>query len=128
MTSCSNGATPGGNPPGETLVLNEGGADQAKLNELEDQAKALANTGGCASADQCGAAPVGNKACGGPRHYLPYCAATTDSAALFRKLDELYKAEDEFNTKYGMASDCMFVSQPQNMEVSGGACRIRPEP
>ncbi len=88
---------------------------------LEADARALAKTTGCTSADQCRTAPVGSRACGGPRTYLAYCAASTDSVALFRKLDELKAAEDKLNASSGMASTCEFRTPPVP-SLTGGSC------
>lgn len=96
--------------------------DRAALQRLEQEARALANTTGCSTASECRTAPVGSKACGGPRTYLVYCAATTDSVALFRKLDELKRAEDDFNRRYGVVSTCDFVLPPA-VTLSGGECQ-----
>lgn len=82
----------------------------------------MANTTGCASPNQCRTAPVGSRPCGGPRTYLVYCAATTDSAALFKKLDELKAAEIKFNQQAGMAGTCEF-RMPPGVSVQGGSCR-----
>lgn len=98
--------------------------DQAVLQRMETEARALAGIGGCTSGDQCRSAPVGVKACGGPRTHVVYCAATTDTVALFRKLDELRRAEEAFNQKYGIASNCAYVSPP-GTELVGGTCRAR---
>jgi len=77
---------------------------------------------GCTSADQCRTAPVGNRACGGPRYYLVYCSRTTDSAALFAKLKAVADAENEFNTKYQIMSTCEFRMPPQ-VGLVAGACQ-----
>src|SRR5258708_6705879 len=79
-------------------------AEQSRVTRLEAEARGLARTDGCSSADQCRTAPVGARPCGGPRDYIAYCARTTDSAALFRKLEELRQAESEFNRKPGAAT------------------------
>lgn len=94
--------------------------DWAAILKLEDQAKAIAKVAGCGSSE-CRAAAVGSKACGGPRYYLPYCAKTTDSAALYRKLDEVAKAEQAYNRKYQIVSTCEFKMPPQVGSV-GGSC------
>jgi hypothetical protein len=94
---------------------------EARVRELEQQARALARTDGCDQASQCATAPVGAKACGGPRTYLVYCRATTDEAALLRALDELKRAEEAYNRAAGIASDCMFVTPPA-VRLEGGAC------
>jgi hypothetical protein len=95
-------------------------ADTSTIARLEREARALAHAEGCA-ADGCRTAPVGSRPCGGPREYLVYCAATTDSAALFAKLAELARAEEAFNTANGMASTCEY-RMPPNVAVQGGRC------
>ena len=98
-------------------------SDWAAIVRLEDQAKAIAKTSGCSSVSQCRTAPVGNRACGGPRYYIAYCAATTDSVALFRKLDEVASAENAYNRKYQLVSTCEF-RMPPPLTLSGGECRV----
>lgn len=106
-------------PPTSTME-----SDWAAIVALEDQAKALAKTTGCAHDSQCRAAPVGNRGCGGPRYYIPYCAATTDSVAFFKKLDEVKAAENAFNKKYEIASTCEFRTPPP-VGVTAGACAAK---
>ncbi|HUR91089.1 MAG TPA: hypothetical protein VMY38_00295 [Gemmatimonadaceae bacterium] len=107
-------------PAGATPGNQEG--DWAAIVRLEDQAKAIAKTAGCSSVEACRTAPVGNRACGGPRYYIAYCSATTDSVALFRKLDEVAAAENAYNRKYQLASTCEF-RMPGSLALSGGECR-----
>jgi hypothetical protein len=107
-------ATPGGPAPADS--------DLAAVRRLEAEARALARTDGCASAAQCAVAPVGDRPCGGPRTYVAYCRLTTDSAALFRKLDELARRERAYNEKAGLASTCEF-RQPPVPALEGGRCR-----
>ncbi len=99
-------------------------ADWAAIEKIEAEAKALAITTGCATSGECRAAPVGSRACGGPRYYLPYCAKSTDSVALYRKLDAVAKAEQAYNAKYQMASTCEFRMPPE-VGVSAGACKAQ---
>ena len=101
-------------------------ADWGQIVALEDQAKAIAKGRGCSSAAECRTAPVGSRACGGPRYYLVYCAKTTDSAALFRKLDAIAAAEREFNQRYGLVSTCEF-RMPPNVALIAGSC-LQTEP
>ena len=97
---------------------------QSIIVALEDEAKALVKTDGCTSADQCRSAPVGNRACGGPRYYLVYCSRTTDSAALFAKLKAVADAENEFNTRYKIMSTCEF-RMPPKVGLVGAACQAQ---
>ena len=99
-------------------------ATDPALRRLEREAVALARAGGCASADQCRSAPVGNRPCGGPRYYVAYCPLTTDSAALFTKLAELSRAESEYNQKNNLVSTCE-MRMPGELTIANGACRFR---
>jgi hypothetical protein len=95
---------------------------QERLSRLEREARALAHTDGCDSLAQCRTAPVGWRSCGGPRTYLVYCAATTDTVALFRKLAELEAAEKEYNLKSGLMSSCI-MREPPRVSLRGRSCR-----
>ena len=121
-TQSSPGVTPAG-PNGDKIVFTgDQKADWAQIVALEDQAKALVKADGCSSAAQCRTAPVGSRACGGPRYYLVYCSQTTDSAALFQKLDAVANAEREYNQRYKIASTCEF-RMPPTVALSGGSCQ-----
>jgi hypothetical protein len=99
-------------------------ADTGQVARLEREARALAHTEGC-SAGACRTAPLGSRPCGGPREYLVYCAATTDSAALFAKLAELARAEEAINRDSGTMSTCEY-RMPPNATVQGGRCVATP--
>lgn len=96
-------------------------ADWNAIEQLEVQAKAIAKIDGCPTSADCRSAPVGSRACGGPRYYIPWCAKTTDSAALYRKLAEVAKAEQDYNKKYELMSTCEF-RMPPVVQSSGGSC------
>lgn len=113
-------------PPRDTAALSATVQDtnvemQEKLSRLEREARALAHADGCDSLAQCRTAPVGWRSCGGPRDYLVYCAATTDTVALFRKLAELEAAEKEYNLKSGLMSTCI-MRVPPRVSLRGGSC------
>ena len=125
LAACTQSPPTNGSPPpgdGSTFVLTgDQKADWDQVLALEEQAKRLVRAGECTSADQCRTAPVGSRACGGPRYYLVYCARTTDSASLFRRLDEVAAAERAFNTRYNVMSTCEF-RMPPSVGVTGGMC------
>ena len=127
VLACSQG-TPGGAPigPGDGKIVFTGDqkADWAQIIALEDQAKALVKADGCSSANECRTAPVGSRACGGPRYYLVYCSKTTDSAALAQKLDAVAAAEREYNSHYKLVSTCEF-RMPPTVALSGGSCQAQ---
>jgi len=116
--------TPSDPPPGKIVLTGDQKTDWDQITALENQAKALAKADGCSSADQCRTAPVGSRACGGPRYYLVYCAKTTDSAALFDKLKEVSAAEVEFNKRYQLVSTCEF-RMPPKVALIGSSCQAQ---
>jgi hypothetical protein len=119
----TNGAGPGDSaPPLPGAQPGSREADWAAIVRLEDEAKAIAKTSGCSTVSQCRTAPVGNRACGGPRYYIAYCSTSTDSVTLFRKLAEVAAAEDAYNRKYQIVSTCEY-RMPGEITLSGGECR-----
>ena len=116
--------TPAGRDGDKIVLTGDQKTDWAQIVALEDQAKALVKVDGCSSAGECRTAPVGSRACGGPRYYLVYCSRTTDSAALFRKLDAVAAAEREYNTKYQLGSTCEFRLPPK-VALGGASCQAR---
>lgn len=118
--SSAAGDTP---PSGATPPAHE--TSQERVQRLEREARALVRADGCSSSGECRAAPVGDRPCGGPRTYVVYCARTTDSAALYRKLDELARAERAYNREKGLFSTCEY-RMPPRVEASGGSCRAAP--
>lgn len=94
------------------------------IARLEREAREIAKSEGCSSTGECRSAPVGARACGGPRDYIVYCARTTDTTALFRKLNELRQAEIEYNRKNNVASTCEFRSPPE-IALVGASCRAQ---
>jgi hypothetical protein len=98
--------------------------DWDSILKLEAEAKALVRASGCSTDDQCRTAPVGSRGCGGPRYYLTYCARSTDSVTLFRKLREVESAERAFNEKYKIGSTCEF-RMPPTVGVTAGECRAK---
>ena len=123
LAACTPPTNGSGNPRNGSgfSLTGDRDTDWASILRIEEQAKTIVNADGCTSADQCRTAAVGSRACGGPRYYLVYCARTTDSAALFRKLSEVEAAERAFNARYQVASTCEF-RMPPSVGVTGGMC------
>ena len=94
---------------------------QAEVTRLEARLRETANPDGCDSAGQCKAAPIGERACGGPREYVVYCPLTTDETALLALVDSLKQAEMAYNEATGAVSTCEY-RMPPTMTVSGGRC------
>ena len=129
LIACSQGTAGAPSDPGSGAVkftiTGDQKADWAQIGALENEAKALVDTTGCASSGECRTAPVGSRGCGGPRYYLVYCSKTTDSVALFSKLAAVSDAERQYNTNYKIVSTCEF-RMPPTVALSGGSCRAEP--
>jgi hypothetical protein len=127
VLACSQGApgvVPAGPASDQIVFTGDQKADWAQIVALEDRAKALVKATGCSSAAQCRTAPVGSRGCGGPRYYLVYCSLTTDSAALFKKLDAVANAERAYNQRYKIVSTCEF-RMPPTVALSGASCQAQ---
>lgn len=92
------------------------------IQSLESQARLLAVAEGCTEASQCKSAPVGARACGGPRDYVVYCSETTDEDGLLRALSLLQKKEERYNEQCGVMSICIFTAEPQ-VDLVNGVCQ-----
>ncbi len=115
-------STPSPSAPAATPPATTPPGDAALIARLEREARALARADGCSSAAACRTAPVGSRPCGGPRDYVVFCAATTDTVELFAKLAELRRVEEAYNREQGMMSTCEFRSPP-GVGLAGGVCR-----
>ena len=62
-----------------------------------------------------GSAPVGVKACGGPRDYVAYCVTATDTAALFRGLPFFVRSARRFSPAPDV--DAVWVAAPNMLHV-----------
>jgi hypothetical protein len=78
----------------------------------------------CPAASSCAAAPVGAKACGGPREFWTYCRSTTNEAALLAKIEEARQVEVRYNELTHAVSDCAQMLPPQAFAITNGQCRV----
>lgn len=126
LGGCAQGSPGSPSTPGDGKVVFTGDqkADYAQITAIEEQAKAIVRTDGCSAASECRTAPVGSRGCGGPRYYLVYCSRTTDSAALFAKLQAIEAAEREYNARYKIMSTCEF-RMPPKVALNGASCQAQ---
>lgn len=96
--------------------------DRAGLDSVEREIRKLVRAEPCSDVSDCRSAPIGVRACGGPRDYIVFCATTTDTVALYRMLDELERLERAYNQRYGVSSTCEFRVAP-NLALVGPSCR-----
>lgn len=66
---------------------------------------------------------IGDKACGGPLGYVAY--STKIDEAMFLKKVALYaQLQKAFNVKWGVVSDCMFMTPPKSVECVNGKPKL----
>lgn len=113
--------TAGGALDSASAAQDRPGDLQAEVERLERRLRELAIAEGCDSSGQCKTAPVGERACGGPREYVVYCPLTTNEPALLAVVDSLKRAEMRHNQVTGAVSTCEY-RMPPNMNVVAGSC------
>lgn len=106
------------------------GCEQAEDNQeitAKDLEKQLAeihsliNADSCSETGECSFLAYGSKACGGPQGYLLF-SNQVNVEALSKMVEEYNKAEDAYNKKFGVISDCMFVTPPTQLACENGKC------
>ncbi len=93
----------------ERLLLNE------TLENLVDISESVS----CEDSDDWRFAPIGSKACGGPKGYIAY-AVSIDTVQFFAKLEQYRNDENQFNAKWGIFSDCALVQSPSDVACENG--------
>ena len=83
-----------------------------RINELAKLIHAEIGDANCTNNDQCKALAMGNKACGGPQHYLAYSTQNTDVNKLLKLSEQHQQLSQKLNQLTGALSDCAVVPKP----------------
>lgn len=86
--------------------------DIQTLETMMAEISALSAQEKCENAAEWRFRPIGSKACGGPTGYVSY-SVKIDTNAFIQKVNKYTEAQAVFNKKWGIASDCMYVSPPK---------------
>ena len=89
------------------------------LNNMFAEIEMLANSVACENAADWNFVAYGSKACGGPQGYIAY-SNQIDVNAFLRLVENYTTAEREFNLRWGVASDCAFVTPPSEVLCENG--------
>lgn len=81
----------------------------------------LANSGNCVDDAECKLMGLGSKPCGGPWSWLVY-STSMDVAQLATMVNSYNAAEETFNHKWGMGSDCSIAVRPDSLKCLVGKC------
>ncbi|MEO8295264.1 MAG: hypothetical protein ABI613_07085 [Gemmatimonadota bacterium] len=97
----------------------------ATLQDLGGEVTRMIGDAACGDVSQCRMIAYGAKACGGPKQYLVYSVAKTDSTALAALVARYNAMESALNNSEGRMSDCSMVAPPTLARVNG-RCVIKP--
>jgi len=99
-------------------------AQEISAKHLEKQLaeiRSIINADTCSESGECRILAYGSKACGGPQGYLLF-SSNLDVEALTRMVEDYNKAEDDYNKKYNVISDCMLALPPNKLACENGKC------
>jgi hypothetical protein len=89
-------------------------AEELKLQTLLAEIKGLSEQVKCVNEADWKFRPIGSKPCGGPTGYVSY-SSKIDTLAFIQKVEKYTAEQENFNKKWNMVSDCMFMSPPKKV-------------
>ena len=95
-------------------------ADRERLAKMRQEIVDLIDAVPCENAEDWRPQALGSKACGGPQEYIPYPEAADESGNLLDLIEKYTQLEREYNKKYNVASDCMYVTSPTGVRCVDG--------
>ena len=96
--------------------------EKESIDKLRQELIEIAAGSQCSEAYSCASVGIGSKPCGGNWEYLVY-STSIDEQSFLEKADRLYQLEKAYNEKYGIGSDCMVVSPPDDIICEDGKCK-----
>ena len=93
--------------------------EEQQLESLFDEIQEMANSKDCENASNWTYTAYGEKACGGPVGYIAY-STLIDTASFLDKVDEHRTAQQGFNEKWGIGSDCSVPEEPNDVICDEG--------
>ncbi|TYR37059.1 hypothetical protein FXV77_07755 [Sphingobacterium phlebotomi] len=101
-------------------IGNDQETDRKKLADMRQEILDQIDAIPCENAEDWRPQALGSKACGGPQEYVPYPEAVDESGELLELIEKYTRLEAEYNKKYDVASDCMFVTAPTGVRCVHG--------
>lgn len=89
--------------------------EQENLDKLYLEIQILANSEQCIDSENWTFTAIGAKACGGPIGYIAY-SLSIDVSSFLNKVEDYTKAQDRYNKKWGIISDCSVPEMPIGIE------------
>ena len=93
--------------------------ESANLNALLVEIQEMASSVDCTDASDWPYTAYGNKACGGPVGYIAY-STDIDTARFLEKVARHRRAQEAFNEKWDVVSDCSLPGVPSSVRCEDG--------
>lgn len=93
--------------------------DTVKLLEKQTRVEEFAKSVACTDESEWDFAPIGVKACGGPKGYIAY-NTTIDTVTFFRYLEDYNSFEEIYNEKWNITSTCEVPPTPIDVICEDG--------
>lgn len=90
------------------------------LNQMFSEIEILASSENCDDSSDWTFINYGSKACGGPIGFIAY-SINIDTELFLKKIEEHTVAQQGFNEKWGIISDCSVPSQPNEVICKNGS-------
>ncbi|MDH3381718.1 MAG: hypothetical protein OEL54_03375 [Flavobacteriaceae bacterium] len=103
---------------------NQNNTQEEELTELRNHKNyilSLVENASCVENSQCEFIALGNKPCGGPWSYIVY-PSTMDTKLLLEQVAIYNLKEQQYNQKWNVISDCMFVMPPKRVDCINNKC------
>lgn len=89
------------------------------LNQMFSAIEEMATSKKCVDASKWTFTSYGSKACGGPTGFIAY-STEIDTELFLKKIEEHKVAQEKFNEKWGIISDCSLPPQPTEVACKNG--------
>lgn len=93
--------------------------DEKNLEELLSKITIQSDTAKCNDSKTWNFTALGHKACGGPKTYIAY-PNSIDTKAFLELVKNYNTAEEAYNKKYSVISDCALVLPPNSVTCDNG--------
>lgn len=100
----------------DNLILQQ--EQKQAMSDLIKDIDSLIQTESCDDASNWEFTAIGSKPCGGPSSYIAYPKKL--AGEILPKVADLTAKQMAFNKKYGMMSDCAFISEPTGIKCENG--------
>jgi hypothetical protein len=95
--------------------------EQAQLDQLKASIESEASEK-CTDASEWTFAPMGAKACGGPKQYIAYPKKIEN--IILPRINQYTDKVKAFNEKYNIVSDCMMITPPTSLKCINGKVQL----